>query len=128
MRGPAQATGALARHADGLRRDIDEAGIGQRLDEAALLLLGPAIGPGDAADGDPAILGGVLGNDGWLPVVVLERGGWRGGAVRRGRERICAFRERGWRGIGLRRAGFGIARVSDGREGFAGCVLAHLAG
>lgn len=61
MRGAAEAIGSLPRHADRPRRDIDEASIGERLDEAALLLLGPAVEPLAAADGDPAIVGGVIG-------------------------------------------------------------------
>jgi hypothetical protein len=44
MFGAAQLIGARPRHADCLCRDIDEAGIGERFDEAALLLFGPAVG------------------------------------------------------------------------------------
>lgn len=59
MRRAAQAIGALARHADGFRCGGDEAGVGEH-DEAALLLLGPAVIAGAAADRHPAIVGGVV--------------------------------------------------------------------
>ena len=61
MRRTAQAIGRLPAHADRLCGMADKAGIGQSLNKPPLLFLGPAIGPRTATDGNPAIVGWVVG-------------------------------------------------------------------
>lgn len=53
-------TSVFVVHPDRLGCDVDEAGLGEHLDKAALLLLGPPVEPRHAADGHPAIVGGVV--------------------------------------------------------------------
>lgn len=86
MRGAPELVRALARHADRLGGEADLAGIGQHLDEAPLLLLGPPVEPRAAANGDPAILGGVVDHWRTVDVVVVEddRRRGRGSVERRG--------------------------------------------
>jgi hypothetical protein len=71
--------GGLPAHADRGGGKADLAGIGQRFDEAAHLLLGPAIVPGAAADGNPAIQSGIVGFGGRQALVTRGAGGGRGG-------------------------------------------------
>lgn len=56
----AQAIGRLAAHPDRLGRRADQTGIGQHLDKAPLLLLGPAVIARRAANRHPTIVGGVI--------------------------------------------------------------------